>query len=343
MAASADPAQIPGVGGEIRLVGVPSGIPDPSWFVLGEAPVPAPAPGEVLVRVHDLSLDPYLRTAIVGRHVGHEATAAGAVMPGRAIGQVIAGPGTSVPTGQWVLAETGWREYAVLPAADVEPIDLVAGVPRSAALGALGMPGLTAYAVMRRHLRPRAGETVVITAATGGVGAVAGALARRAGARAVAVVGDEVKARTATERLGYAAAVVRGIPGWQEALAAATPDRIDAYLHLGAAEVLDAVTRRLARGARISLCGLMDQYNDGPETSLPAAPLIGARAVVHGMVVYDHTDLAAEHRRVVGELLREGSLVVVEDRFVGLAAAPEAFGALMAGRNHGKVVVEVAR
>lgn len=329
-------------GGEVRLVAAPAGVPDASWFALVEAAVPTPGADEVLVRVHDLSLDPYLRTAIVGRHIGHEATGVGTVMPGRAVGQVVASAAPSVATGQWVLAETGWREYAVLPAAEVEPVDLVDGIPRSAVLGALGMPGLTAYAVMRRQLRPREGETVVITAATGGVGSVAGQLARHAGARVVAVVGDDEKAHTALDRLGYAAAVVRGRPGWQDALRAASPDRVDGYLHLGGAEVLDTVCRQLAVGARISLCGLMDQYNDGPETTLPAGPLIGARAVVHGMVVYDHADLADEQRSVVGGLIREGSITVVEDRFAGLASAPQAFGALMAGRNHGKVIVEVA-
>lgn len=327
---------------EVRLVAEPRGLPAADWFALRETPIPVPGAGEVLVRVHALSLDPYLRTAIVGRHIGHDSTSVGSVMPGRSVAQVVEGGSAGLPNGSWVLAETGWREYAVLPATQVHPVDPPPGVSLSAMLSVLGMPGLTAYAAIVRHLLPRPGDTVVVSAATGGVGSVAGQLAAAQGARTVAVVGDDWKAEVATSRLGYDAAVVRGRDDFPDALAAATPDRIDAYLHLGSEDVLEAVIGRLAVGARVSLCGLMEQYNDGPVARMPVGPLIGARATVHGMVVYDHEDLIPEQLERLGEQLRSGELVLVEDRSVGLDSAPEAFVRLMSGRNRGKSLVEVA-
>lgn len=326
----------------VVLAAVPHGVPHPDCFRLREEEVPEPGPGEVLVQVTDLSLDPYLRTAIVGRHLDDPVVPVGGVIPGRAVGRIVKTRHAGTEEGAWVLAETGWRQYAVLPADRLRPVVVPDGVPRSAALGPLGMPGLTAYAALERHLRPVAGETVVIGSATGGVGSVAGQLARLAGTRTVAIVGDEQKAQVARDLLGYAAAVVRTAPDWREQLATACPSGVDGYLHMGDAQTLNGVLAALAVGARVSLCGLMDQYNDGPRTMLSAGAVMTARAVVHGMVVYDHLDLAGQHVAYVSDLLRAGRLRLNEDRYRGLESAPEAFSRLMSGRNRGKVVVEVA-
>ncbi|MFX0592518.1 MDR family NADP-dependent oxidoreductase [Melissospora conviva] len=326
----------------VVLAAVPQGVPGPEIFTVATEEVGDPGPGEALVQVSDLSLDPYLRTTLVGRHLDDPVVPIGGVIPGRAVGQVVASADPSLPAGSWVLGETGWREYALLPTTQLRPIAVPDGVPRSAALGALGMPGLTAYAAVQRHLRPVAGDTVVVGSATGGVGSVAGPLAKLAGARTVALVGDDAKAKTAVQTLGYDAAVVRTAPDWIEQLAAACPDRINGYLHMGDAQTLEVVMESLAVGARVSLCGLMDQTNGGPRTMLRAGAVMAARAVVHGMVVYDHFDLAAEQVEHVAGLLRTGQLHLHEDRYQGLASAPEAFARLMSGRNHGKVVVQVA-
>lgn len=326
---------------QVVLARYPEGLPDAACFQLERAPRPTPGPGQLLVRVRELSLDPYLRTAITGRHLGEAGPALGSVMPGRAVGEVVESDDPAHPVGSFVVAETGWREWAAVPAAAATPMTVPDGVPRSAALGALGMPGLTAYAALVRHLRPVVGDTVVISSATGGVGSVAGQLARLAGARTVALVGDAAKSELATEVFGYSAAVVRTEPDWRDRLAAETPAGIDGYLHMGDREVLDGVVRGLATGARVSLCGLMDQYNDGPATTVAVGPLMAARATVSGMVVYDHTDLSEQHRRRVGALLADGTMRIREDRYPGLARAPEAFARLMSGRNRGKVVVEV--
>lgn len=319
-----------------------SGLPRPEDFELTEAPLAAPGPGEVVVEVADLSLDPYLRTALAGGHMDDDLVPLGGVVPGRSIATVIESAEESAPVGSLVLAQTGWQERAVVAAKSLVPVSLPDGIPASAALGAFGMPGLTAYAALERHLLPRAGETVVVSSATGGVGSVAGQLLRAAGVRPVAIVGSAAKAEDAA-RLGYEASVLRTDPDWLDALSAACPDGIDGYLHMGDMPTLNGVMGKLSVGARVSLCGLMDQYNDGPRTMLSAGAIMTARAIVHGMVVYDHMDLTAAHVARVGELFAAGELILHEDRHLGLASAPKAFAQMMAGANQGKVVVEVSQ
>lgn len=333
---------IPAQNKQVRLTKYPEGVPQADCFEVVEAEMPTPQDREILVQVCDLSLDPYLRTAITGTHLDSAPTPLGSVMPGRAVAKVLATTADGPPVGSFVLAPTGWQQFAAVDEKEATLVDLPAGVPPSAALGALGMPGLTAYAAMTRQLRPRVGETVAISSATGGVGSVAGQLARLAGARTVAIVGSEEKAKLATDVFGYDAAVVRTDPQWREALAKASPEGIDCYLHSGDSEVLEGVLRQLAIGARVTLCGLMDQYNDGGPSMMPAGAVIAARAIVYGIVVYDHTDLIDEQTRRIGHLLVSDQMKLVEDRVKGLEQAPQAFARLMSGRNTGKAVVEVA-
>jgi NADPH-dependent curcumin reductase CurA len=320
----------------------PVGELTPESFEVVDRPTPEPGPGEVLVEVSELSLDPYLRATLVGRHLGDAAVPVGGTVPGRAVARVVRSQADQLTEGTWVLAETGWQERAVVRAETAKVVTVPDGIPRSAVLGALGMPGLTAYAALRRHVQPAPGDTVVVSSATGGVGAVAGQLARIAGARTVAIVGDEQKQETALSVLGYDEAVIRGRDGWEEQLAAACPARIHGYVHMGDAPTLGVVAEMLAIGARVSLVGIQDSYGDGPRTMLRAGAVMSARASVHGMVVFDHLDLEREQTTRIGRFLQEGRMVLHEDRTTGLASAPEAFVRLMAGRNQGKVVVEVS-
>jgi NADPH-dependent curcumin reductase CurA len=315
----------------VVLARVPDGAPTPEDFDVVESSCPALAEGEVRIAVRSLSLDPYQRYSLGG---------VGDVPPGRSVGEVVESRCPEVETGQHVLAETGWRSSAVVAGSSVTPVSVPPDVPLSAALGALGMPGLTAYVAHVRHLRPRFGATVVVGSATGGVGAVAGQLAQVSGARVVGIVGSDEKATLATGRLGYAAAVRRG-RGLADELRAACPDGIDGYLHLGDQATLDVVMEQLAVGARVSLVGLMDQYNGAAPTRMRAGAVLAARAEVHGLVVHDHADLAPEHLQQVGALMASGELVAPEDHYAGLDLAPLAFARMMSGRNVGKVVVDV--
>jgi len=326
----------------VVLAQVPEGVPTAEHFRLTEVARAELSPGHLRVAVRDLSLDPYIRSTLGGSHLGDAVTRPGDVVPGRSVARVVESADEAYAVGELVLAETGWVTEAVVPADRVQRVTVPDGVSPSAALGALGMPGLTAYAAHVRHVAPRAGETVVVSSATGGVGAVAGRLASLAGARAVAVVGSAEKAALAVDQLGYAAAVLRG-EDLAHQLREACPERVDAYLHMGDQQTLDVVMEQLAVGARVSLIGVMDQSNGAPPTRVRAGAIMAARATLHGMVVYDHVDLATEHLREVGALVADGTLPLHEDRTVGLEHAGEAFARLMAGRNTGKVVVEVTR
>jgi NADPH-dependent curcumin reductase CurA len=325
----------------VVLARVPHGAPVEADLRLETVPAPEPGSGQLLVRVLDLSLDPYLRGALAGRHLGTPAVPPGTLVPGRSVAEV-AVPAAGFSAGELVTAETGWQEWAVVEAAGACRVSVPDGVPPSAALGVLGMPGLAGFVAVTRMMALTPGDTVAVSAATGPVGSTAGQLARLAGCRTVAIVGGPGKARVAVAHFGYAAAVDRRAPGWEDRLRAACPGGVDAYLDNAGGDVLRGVVGQLATGARVVLCGLMDQYNDGPPSTLPAGPLIGRRATVRGLVVYDHEDLRPRFTARVGALLREGRLRLLEERRGGLAAAPAAFCRLMRGENVGKVVVEVA-
>ncbi|SEF68888.1 hypothetical protein SAMN04489712_101832 [Thermomonospora echinospora] len=320
----------------IVLARRPAGVPHEDDFRAESTEVPQPGPGEVLVRTVDLSLDPYVRGTLTGRDLGHRPIAPGDLVPGRAIARV-------VDTGEWVVAETGWQEYAAVPAAALSPLSTPSGVPRTAVLSVLGTPGLTAYATVTRLLRPAVDGTVVVSSAVGAVGGTAGQLAALAGARTVAIVGGPEKCRIAVEHFGYTAAVDRHDPSWPRALAAACPNGVDGYLHMGSGAVLDGVMNLISPGGRVVLCGLPDNANEvGTPAVLPAGLLMRTRAVVHGFVVYDHEDLRPRFLREVGGLLAEGRLRLLEDVHEGLESAPAAFRRLMSGENLGKTIVRIA-
>ncbi|GAA2737772.1 NADP-dependent oxidoreductase [Actinocorallia aurantiaca] len=320
----------------IVLARRPVGVPREDDFRMETAGIPRPGPGEVLVRTADLSLDPYVRGTLTGRDLGHPPIAPGDLVSGKSIARVL-------DSGAWVVAETGWQEYAAVPASSLSPLPAPLDVPRTAFLGILGTPGLTAYATVTRLMRPAAGDTVVVSSATGAVGGAAGQLAALAGARTVAIAGGPEKCRIAVEHFGYTAAVDRHDPRWTEALATACPDGVNGYLHMGGGAVLDGVMNRIAPGGRVVLCGLPENANEvGTPAVLPAGLLMRTRAVVHGFVVYDHEDLRPLFLRKVGGLLAEGRLRPLEDVHEGLGSAPAAFRRLMSGENLGKVIVRVS-
>lgn len=323
----------------VCLLRRPWGVPETGDFALISIELPKLSPDDLHVRTLELSLDPYLRSVLGTGHMDESGLSLGSIVPGRAVAEVVDSRSPDYSPGDLVLAETGWQSEAVVPAQGVSRVAVPPEVPLSAALGLLGMPGLTAFAAHTRHLRPQPGETVVVSSATGGVGLLAGALAKADGARVVAVVGNARKAELAVRDMGYDAAVVRTDTAWTTALNEACPQGIHAYAHMGDQATLNGVMELLSVGARVSLIGLIDQYNGASPTRLRAGAVVAARAIVQGMVVYDHGDLADAHRARVTELLRSGEVTLVEDRYEGLRQAPEAFCRMMAGGNVGKVVV----
>ncbi|GIL38953.1 NADP-dependent oxidoreductase [Roseiterribacter gracilis] len=326
---------------EVVLLRQPETRPIAADFELRNADMPSLGDGEMLVETLYLSLDPYMGTAIKGKHLSG-GVGAGDVMPGETIARVVESLHPDFTTGDLVLTRSGWRRYARATTADKLP-SLPDGVPASAYLGVLGMPGLTAWAGTVRLAQPLPGQTFVVSAASGAVGSAAGQIAKNMGARVVGIAGSAEKCAYVRDRFGFDACVDYKQANWRDALAAACPDGIDAYFDNVGGTILEGVLLRLALGARIVLCGMMQQYVSATPLPGPAlGPIIGKRATMKGLVVYDHADLLPTWRRVGAEWIQTGRLYFKEERVTGLDAAPAALERLMAGGNFGKLVVEVA-
>ena len=300
----------------------PAELPGPEHFTLDEAPVPEPGDGEVLVRAIYLSLDPYMRGRINPGRNYTQGVAPGEVMTGRVVGQVAASRRPGFAEGDIVHANIGWQECGVTGDGELRKID-PALAPISTGLGLLGMPGLTAYFCLLDVGQPRAGETVLITAASGAVGSVAGQIAKIKGCRAIAIAGSAAKIAYCTDALGYDAAIdYNAEPDLSAAIARAAPDGVDVFFDNVGGSVHQAVIERLNVGARIALCGVMSQYN--PTEKSRAVPynlrnILVPRARLQGFLIYDY---AARERE-------------------GLEAAPAAFRGLLRGENLGKQLVRV--
>ena len=327
---------------QITLQRSPEGLPREDDFAWGRAEQPGPGADEALVRVVALSLDPYLRSAMAGRHLS------GAILPG----QVVRGEGLvevlesrhpRFESGQLWVAECGWRSHAVLSAAAIAAARPVApGIqPPTLALGVLGMPGLTAWAGFKLMCEARPGDTLLVSAASGAVGATVGQLAKLAGCRVVGIAGGADKCAWAVDVAGFDACIDRHAGPLREALRQATPKGVDIYFDNVGGDTLVAACEQLALHARVVLCGLMAQYNGAPPVSLNPGLVIRARATMRGLVVYDHWARHAEMVAELAALVRNGRLKFREEIHQGLASAPAAFARLMEGRNQGKVLVAI--
>ena len=328
---------------EIQLAARPHGEPKPSDFRLVETNLPDPGPGEVLVRNLAMSVDPYMR----GRMSDAPSYAApwqlDRAADGAAVGEVIAaGDGQQLGVGTLVLHNAGWREHALVPAAQVSPIEPADGVSPTQYLGALGMPGLTAYAGLFRIAAFQPGESVFVSGAAGAVGGLVGQFARLAGAgRVVGSAGSAEKVAFLTDELGYDAAFDYHDGPIAEQLRQAAPDGIDVYFDNVGGEHLEAAIGSLRLHGRAALCGAISTYN---ATEPPPGPrnlglLVGRRLRLQGFLVSDHQDLRPEFVRRAGGWFGSGELVARETVVHGLDSAVEAFIGMLNGANTGKMVV----
>lgn len=320
----------------------PKGLPVPEDFGADTTPIPTPGPGQFLSRTVYLSLDPYYRNVMKNSQIYAERLASGDVMVGETVAQIVESRHTDYRAGEYVAVRNGWQEYALSAGQGVRRLD-PAVAPVSTSLGVLGMPGLTGYAGLVYLGEPKPGETVVVSAATGAVGSTAGQVARLVGARAVGIAGSDEKCEFAVRELGYAACVNYKKGDLAEQLKEACPAGVDVYFDNVAGDTLVAVLRNLARGARIVLCGMIEAYSlDTPPAGPFLGPVVGARATLRGLVVYDHMHRMDEMTRVVGGWIRSGQFRYREDVTEGLANAPQAFCRLMRGGNFGKALVRVS-
>jgi len=267
--------------------------------------------------------------------------ASGDVMVGETIAEVLESRHADYKPGDIVAVRNGWQQYALSTGQGARRID-PAMAPIASALGVLGMPGMTAYAGTIFLAQPLPGQTFVVSACTGPVGCSAGQIARQMGARVVGIAGSKEKCDYAVRELGFEACVNYKDGDLPAALKAACPDGIDAYFDNVGGSTLEVVTRNLAMGARIVLCGMIEAYGmDTPPPGPWLGPIVGARATMKGLVVYDHMHKFPEMQRVLSRWIREGSFTWREDITEGLSQAPEAFCRLMRGQNFGKALVRV--
>jgi NADPH-dependent curcumin reductase len=326
---------------EVLLKRRPIGAPTAADFDIVDGPIPDPGEGEVLVRGIYLSLDPYMRGRISGARSYAKPVEVGAVMEGRVVGQVVRSRDPGFQGGDYVLGGYGWQLYSTVPAAGLLKLDPTEA-PLSTALGVLGMPGLTAYVGLSEIGRPQRGETVVVSAASGAVGAVAGQLAKRAGARVVGIAGGSGKCRYVEAELGFDACIDHRAASLGAALDRACPNGIDVYWENVGGTVQQAVFPRLNDFGRMVMCGMVAEYNDlEPRPGPNLMSVVRKRLKIQGFIVSDQWQRFAEYRSMAAPLLRSGELKYREDIVDGLDRAPEAFIGLLQGRNFGKLVVRL--
>ncbi len=325
---------------QIRLKNRPDNTPVTDDFEVFRDDMPVAGDGEILCRARYLSLDPYMRGQISGRHISGTIHP-GEVMRGETVSEVITSGHPDFRTGDLVAHQGGWQTHSVARADDLVPVDSRI-TPPSLALGIMGMPGLTAYAGMTCLAELKKGDVVVVSAASGAVGSMVGQIARIMDCRVIGIAGGDDKCRWLVEEAGFAACINYKSQNLAEALKAACPDGIDVYFDNVGGAILDVVMWQLALGARVVLCGLMAQYNTDVMPPGPnPATIIKARATVRGLVVYDHFDKKQEFLNRVIPWVDQGLIKYREDVTVGLENAPAAFVRLMTGRNFGKTIIKI--
>jgi len=327
---------------QVRLAARPSGLPQPSDWDIVEEPVPSPGAGEFVVAISYLSLDPAMRGWMNAGASYIEPVEIGDVMRAGAVGKVIASEHPGFAIGEHVYSAFGVQEYALSDGAGVLKIDAQLA-PLPTYLGTLGMTGMTAYFGLLDVGKLSEGDTVVVSGAAGAVGNAVGQIAKIKGARVVGIAGGAEKCRWLIDELGFDAAIDYKSEDVRRALRKAAPEGVDVYFDNVGGDILDAVLTRLARGARIVICGAVSQYNatevQGPANYLS---LLVARASMTGMVVFDYASRFGAAAAEIAGWMNEGRLISRDDIVDGgVSAFPDTLLKLFAGENIGKLVLRV--
>ncbi|MFI9029159.1 MDR family NADP-dependent oxidoreductase [Streptomyces sp. NPDC053560] len=328
---------------EVRLAERADGALTPDHFTVADAPIPVPVPGTVLVRNRVMAVTAAMRTMMGSADLPMPSFLPGRALWGAAIGEVVEAPGGGFAPGDLVRHDLGWREYALVDAARARRIDPDALPDPAAHLS----QGATAWGALVHIAQVRPGDTVFITGAAGGVGSIAGQIARRLGARRViGSTGSERKAEYLVKELGYDEVVLRGAGPIGEQLRRAAPNGIDVLLDMVAGEQLTAALESARTGARFALVGALSaQLGKGDGITAPveldAGLIVSRRVSLRGFSVRDHQDLVQEWTEEFGRGLRDGTLIFAHSRLRGLDQAPQALRELVAGGHTGSVLVEL--
>ncbi len=331
----------------IVLASRPTGAPTPDNFRIETQAVPVAAEGQMLLQTIYLSLDPYMRGRMSDAPSYAPPVAIGEVMVGSTVSWVEISHHPDFAVGDWVLSQNGWQEYAISDGKGIFNLGAQLKHP-SYALGVLGMPGFTAYMGLLEIGQPKAGETVVVAAATGAVGSVVGQIAKLKGCHVVGIAGGEKKCSYAFKELGFDTCVDHRDPALKDLLAKACPKGIDVYFESVGGVVFDAVLPLLNTCARIPLCGLIAHYNDSEApvgrdcTAQVMGTFLKRRIRLQGFIIFDDYETHfGEFQKQMSEWFSAGKIKVREDVVEGLERAPNAFVGLLEGKNFGKLVVQV--
>lgn len=332
---------------QVLLASRPFGAPSHDNFTLVQAAKPTPKQGEVLLRTVYLSLDPYMRGRMNDAKSYAEPVALGNVMVGGSVCRVEESKHTDYQQGDWVVAFGGWQDYSISNGVDLLKLGTDVSNP-SYALGVLGMPGLTAYMGLLDIGQPKAGETVVVAAATGAVGSLVGQIAKIQGCKVIGIAGGTEKCQYAVDTLGFDACLDHHSDELAALLAKTCTAGIDVYFENVGGKVFDAVLPLLNPKSRIPVCGLISQYNatelpDGPDRlSLLMGTLLVKRAKMQGFIVFDdYGHRYGEFNKAMMAWLSEGKIKYKEHRVDGLENSVSSFIGLLEGKNFGKLVVRV--
>lgn len=329
---------------QITLAQRPAGLPgDDTWTIEDDAPMPVIGDGEVLVKVLYISIDPAMRSWLYPVRTYIDPVNVGDVMRAGAIGVVVESRSPNLAVGDHVFGMMGWAEYVAAPgkamrkvSADIAPLTWY--------LGVLGITGLTAYFGLLEVGHPQPGQTVLVSGAAGAVGSIAGQIARLEGCRAVGIAGGPEKCARLTDLFGFDAAIDYKNENLHKRIKATCPDRVDVFFDNVGGETLDAALRRLARGARVVICGAISTYNDMASARGPSnyMSLLTSRARMEGFVVFDYAPRYQEAIESLAGWVQKGSIKHNEHIVEGIERCPEALRMLFTGANQGKLIVQVA-
>jgi NADPH-dependent curcumin reductase CurA len=332
---------------QIHLVSRPQGEASAANFKLVEAAVPALADGQVLVRHHFLSLDPYMRGRMNESKSYAQPQPLNAVMIGGTVGEVVESKSERYKPGDKVVGMGGWQQYSVVDGSVrglLQKVDTT-HIPLSAYLGAVGMPGMTAWYGLTKICEPKAGETVCVSAASGAVGSAVGQLAKAKGCRAIGIAGGQEKCNYVVNELGFDACIDYKLHADSKALYKAlkegAPEGIDCYFENVGGIILDTVMLRMNAFGRIAMCGMIAGYDGQPLPMQNPALILVSRLKVQGFIVSEHMELWPEGLGEMGQLVATGKLKYRETVVQGIENAPEAFLGLLKGKNFGKQLVKL--
>ncbi|HEV2612017.1 MAG TPA: NADP-dependent oxidoreductase [Noviherbaspirillum sp.] len=324
----------------IVLASRPKGQVTPDNFRLEEVPVPSLKDGEVLIRNHFLSLDPYMRMRMEDVKSYAAPQALNETMIGGTAGEIVESKNPKFAVGDKVVGMMGWSEMGVSDGTLLRKVD-TAHIPLSAYLGSVGMPGMTAWYGLTQIMQPKEGETIVVSAASGAVGSVVGQLAKQRGCRAVGIAGGKEKCAYVVDELGFDACIDYKAGNLEADLAKATPNGIDAIFENVGGEIFDACLARMNAFGRIALCGLIAGYDGEPMAIRNTRAFLTMRLTMRGFIVSEHPELWPQGLKELGTLVATGKLKFRESVAPSLEAAPEAFIGLLKGKNFGKQLVKL--